>query len=308
VRSLEMGETAEAEPDGTARGNEGWGRLVASVARELAALGRPPVGMDAVIASDVPIGAGLSSSAAFEVACAVSLAAVAQWDVEAAPLAVACRAAEEDATGVPVGVMDQLISLSGRESCAVLIDCRSLERRPVRLPARMGILVVHSGQERTLAASAYAERRRACEALARKLGVTAVRDATLDQVRDDPIGRHVVTENGRVLDAVEALERGDVEAFGVLMNASHASLRDDYRVSTRELDALVQALVEAGAAGARLTGGGFGGAVVAACDQDRITAIAEAATHRYRSVTRLEPQAFAVRAVDGAGRLAVEPV
>jgi galactokinase len=199
--------------------------------------------------------------------------------------------------------MDQLIAVSGREGCALLIDCRSLDTRPVRLPDALGVLVVHSGQERTLAASAYAERRRACEALAATLGIRALRDATPEQVADHPFGRHVVSENARVLDAVEALEDGNLEELGRLMTESHASLRDDYRVSTPELDALVKALVDAGAHGARLTGAGFGGAAVAACDADAAAAVGDTAMSRYRGVTDLEPQAFLCRAVDGAGRL-----
>jgi galactokinase len=305
VKSLDLGESIELPPDGSELEDvrRGWGRLVAAVADELALLGRPRVGMKAVIASDVPIGAGLSSSAAFEVACALSLAAVADWHVAPAALAEACRTAEERATGVPCGIMDQLIAMSGREGCAHLIDCRTRETRAVPLPPRMGLLVVHSGQERTLATSAYAERRRACEALARKLGIPALRDATLEQVANDPLGRHVVTENARVLEATNALEDDDLEALGRLMSASHESLRDDYRVSTPELDALVDALVEGGAVGARLTGAGFGGAVVAVCDAEAVAAVVEAALTRYRAETGLEPQAFTCRAVEGAGRL-----
>jgi galactokinase len=280
-----------------------WRDLVAAVADELAKLGRPNVGVDAVVATDVPIGAGLSSSAAFEVACAVALAGVADWSAEPAAVAAACRDAEERATGVPCGIMDQLVVLGGREGCALLIDCRSLATRPVPLPEELGLLVVHSGQERTLAVSAYAERRRACEALARKLDVLALRDATLAQVADEPLGRHVVTENARVLASVEALEGDDLEQLGRLMLASHESLRNDYQVSTPELDALVAALVGAGALGARLTGAGFGGAVVAACDVSEVSAVGDAAMARYRAETGLEPQAFTCRAVSGAGPL-----
>jgi galactokinase len=162
---------------------------------------------------------------------------------------------------------------------------------------------VHSGQERTLAGSAYEERRRACEALARKLGVAALRDATLAQVADDALGRHIVTENARVLDSVEALDRDDLEELGRLMNASHQSLRDDYRVSTPELDVLVGALREAGALGARLTGAGFGGAVVGVCEAGAVATVADAAMARFRVETGLEPRAFTCRAVDGAGVL-----
>jgi galactokinase len=263
--------------------------------------------MDAVVASDVPIGAGLSSSAAFAVAVAVALAGVAEWSVDPAVLAAACRNAEERATGVPCGIMDQLVVVTAREGCAQLIDCRSLETRAIPIAEQLAILVVHSGQERTLAASAYAKRRRACEALARKLGLAALRDATLEQVADDPFGRHVVTENARVLDAVDALEQGNFEQLGQLMSASHESLRNDFGVSTPELDALVDALVEAGAYGARLTGAGFGGAVVAVCDEGTVRAVGDAATSRYRERIGLEPQAFTCRAVEGAGRLTPSP-
>ena len=289
VESLDLGESA-------------WGRLVDAVEEELAAIGRPAVGMDAFVATDVPIGAGLSSSAAFEVGVAVALAGVAGWRADPLALARACRSAEEKATGVPCGIMDQLIALTGREGCAQLIDCRTLQTTTVPLPERMRVLVVHSGQERTLAASEYAERRRACEALAQKLGLPALRDATIDQVAGHPLGRHVVTENARVLAAVAALEQDDLEAFGLLMNASHESLRDDYRVSTPELDVLVTCLLETGALGARLTGAGFGGAVVAVCGSE-VTPVADAAMARYRAATGLEPRAFSCRAVDGAGAL-----
>ncbi len=311
VTSLDMGETVELAATGPWVIDDievAWGRLVAAVVLEIAALGCPPVGIETVIASDVPIGAGLSSSAAFEIACAVALASFASWHPDRIELAAACRNAEERATGVPCGVMDQLVVVTGREGCAQLIDCRSLETRAVPIPQGAGILVVHSGQERTLAASAYAERRRACEALARTLGVPALRDATLEQVRHDPLGRHVVTENARVVAAAEALEAGDLETFGQLMTASHESLRTDYDVSTPELDALVGALLDAGALGARLTGAGFGGAVVALAEQDRLALIAKAATIRYREKTDLEPQAFVCSAVDGAGRLTPSPV
>jgi galactokinase len=259
--------------------------------------------MDAIVASDVPIGSGLSSSAAFEVACAVALADAADWSWEPVELALACRAAEELATGVPCGIMDQLISIAGRAGSALLIDCRSLEMRAVSLPPNLGVLAVHSGQERALASSSYAERRRSCEALADAIGVAALRDATPIQVENDPIGRHVVSENERVLESVRALEEGDLSCFGELMTASHASLRDDFGVSTPELDVLVEVLVAAGALGARLTGAGFGGSVVAVCDVDEMPGLVEAAESRYRKLTGLEPQAFVCHAAAGAGPL-----
>src|SRR5207244_8325855 len=141
--------------------------------------------------------------------------------------------------------------------------CRSLAITPVAIPARRGLLVVHSGVERALAGSAYAERRAACEAVAARLGVAALRDATIDQVADDRFARHVVGENARVLAFVDAMRAGDAPAAGALMLAGHRSLRDDFTVSTPELDRLVDLSVAAGAFGARLTGAGFGGCVVA---------------------------------------------
>ena len=280
-----------------------------------------------MLASDVPLGSGLSSSAALEVALALALAGAAAWSPDPRALALACRDAEERATGVPCGIMDQLTSIVGQADSALLIDCRSLDIEPVRLPDRLDVLVVHSGLPRTLDSSAYADRRRACERLARELGVPALRDATPEQVRGEPLGRHVVSENERVLErggkaaighhpspgqgiaqaleAVHALGAADLTRFGRLLIESHTSLRDDYGVSTPELDVLVAALVDAGAFGAKLTGGGFGGCVVAACDAESTDAVADAATSRYRERTGCVPTAFRCRAVEGAS--AIEP-
>jgi galactokinase len=302
--SLELRGTVAVPADGSAElrsGTPTWKRLVAALVHELAEAGRPRAGMKALVASDVPIGSGLSSSAAFEVACAVALAGMADWAPSPTALAQACRAAEERATGVPCGIMDQLVSIAASEGRALLIDCRTLETSAVPLPPNVGLLVVHSGQPRTLAASAYQERRRACEELARTLGIAALRDASPVQVADHPLGRHVVSENGRVLEAAQALEDGDLAWLGSLLNASHASLRDDFGVSTPALDALVEELVATGAAGARLTGAGFGGSVVAVCEATDLARISSVAGRRYRRRTGLEPQSFACHATEGAG-------
>jgi galactokinase len=285
-----------------------WGRYAAGVVRALAELGRKPVGMDAVLSSTVPQGSGLSSSAALEVACAVALTGLAGFGLPSRQLAAACRKAELISTGVPVGIMDQLVSLEGTADAALLIDCRSLVIRRMRLPAEVAILAIHSGLPRALADSAYAERRAACEAAAARLGLRSLRDATPDQVADDPFARHVVSENRRVHETAEAIEGCDLARLGPLFAASHASLRDDYRVSTPELDALVEALVDAGALGARLTGAGFGGCVVALVRREEADRVAGKATERYRSETGLEPRAFLCRAVEGAGTVQPSPV
>jgi galactokinase len=279
-----------------------WGRFVAGVVRALRDLGRAPIGFDGTVTSSVPAGSGLSSSSALSVALTLAIAEAAgfDWD-DLREVAQAALDAEVLATGVPGGLMDQLCSLFGVADHALLLDCRSLDITPVALPRTHAVLVVHSGVARTLAGSAYAERRAACEATAARLGIPALRDASIDQVDDDPIARHVVTENQRVLDFVAALEADDINALGPLLLASHASLRDDYRVSTPELDLLVDLLVDHGAIGSRLTGAGFGGCVVALVQRNHADDCAAKTVTAYEEQTGLEPSAFVVHAVDGAG-------
>jgi galactokinase len=309
LRSEELEEEVELAADGSTEptGVEPhWGRYAAGVVRTLAERGRPAAGMDAVVSSTIPLGGGLSSSAALEVAVALALNDVAGFEPAPLEVALACQEAEQIATGVPCGIMDQLASLFGKHNSALLIDCRSLEIRPIRLPPRLAVLIVHSGVSRTLVGSEYASRRDECAAIAARLGVASLRDATPEQVADEPRARHVVSENARVLEAARALETGDVAALGPLLSASHASLRDDFEVSTPELDALVEALQEAGAIGARLTGAGFGGCVVGLASRDDADVIVESAAGHYWAQTGRQPRAFVFRAVDGAGRIAAQ--
>jgi galactokinase len=277
VTSDAFDEAVELPADGSVEPHEvtpRWGRLVAGVLSALARRGRLGVGVDAHVASSVPVGGGLSSSAALEVALALALCDAAGLTLSPLELARACQEAEHAATGVPCGIMDQLASLCGRRGNALLIDCRSLGVEPVPLPERLAVLVVDSGVSRALDNTAYADRRRECEAIAKRLGLASLRDATLEQVVDEPRARHVVSENERVRAFAAALRRGDIDALGPLLLASHASLRDDFRVSTPELDALVERLVDAGALGARLTGAGFGGCIVALALAPRARSIA----------------------------------
>jgi galactokinase len=278
-----------------------WGRFVAGVVRALGEQGAAPAGFDGTITSTVPPGSGLSSSTALSVALTLALATAAGTTfADRRDAARISLAGEIAATGVPGGIMDQLSSLFGVAGDALLLDCRALDVTPVPLPRSHAVLVVHSGVPRTLVGSAYSERRAACDAAARRLGVAALRDATPEQVADDPFARHVVSENQRVLDFAAALRSQDVNALGPLLLASHASLRDDYAVSTPELDLLVDQLVEHGAIGARLTGAGFGGCVVALVQRNHADDCAAKTVAAYRERTRLEPEAFAVRAVNGA--------
>ena len=237
-----------------------WARYVAGVVHEV----RPATGLEGTVATTVPIGAGLSSSAALELAVALAVG----FTGTRLDLARAGQAAEQVASGVPCGLMDQLASACGVEGHALLVDFSTTDVTPVAVPDDLDVVVVHSGQPRRLAGSAYAERRAACEAAAAEVG--PLRNATAADVEGlaDPVlrrrARHVVAEDARVLAFVEALRADDRPALGELLVASHRSLAEDFEVSTPALDALVDRLCAVpGVLGARLTGAGFGGCVVA---------------------------------------------
>jgi len=269
--------SVELAADGSGQ-TQGWGRYVAAVAQELAALGRRAVGIQGAVDADLPQGAGLGSSGALEVVVALALCAAADFEVESLDLALACQRAERRAVGVPSGILDQAASLLGREGSALLLDCGTLEHRWVQLPEDLAIVVVDSGERHTHEESGYADRRRQFEA------------------GDPRRVRHVATENERVRAAVAAVERRDLKTLGSLFAASHASLRGDYEVSTPTLDRLVELALEAGALGARLTGGGFGGSIVALAERER----AEEVLHRI--VERTGTQGWVVRSAGGAIR------
>lgn len=286
--AIELGTTVELSPGGTtveltsdlepgpaivalggAPGRaEGWAAYVAGVVGVLA----PAQGGKGRVSTTLPVGAGLSSSAALEVALALALGADPDDPVR---VAEACQRAEQIATGVPCGIMDQLVSMAGVEGHAVVIDCTTLVREPIPVPDGVEVLVAHSGEARALRGSAYAERRAQVEAAAAALGrpLADVAPPEVEQLDDAVLrkrARHVVRENARVRAFAAALSGRDAATAGALMNESHASLRDDFEVSTPALDALVAGLQAApGVWGARLTGAGFGGCAVALCDTGR---------------------------------------
>lgn len=252
---LEIDDPAEVEPR--------WGRYVAGVVAELG----PSRGFVGIVDSTIPIGAGLSSSAALELSIALALG----FEGTPRDLAMLCQRAEQRASGVPCGLLDQLSSACGRTGHAMLIDFASLDLDYVPLPPTAEIVVVHSGEPRALADSAYAARRAQTEAAAKVVG--PLRDLPLErlsQIDDEDVrrrARHVVSENDRVLQFAAAIAHDDLVTAGELMRESHASLRDDFEVSTPALDDLVERLSSTdGVHGARLTGAGFGGCVVALCD------------------------------------------
>ena len=272
-----------------------WSNYLRGVAAALQGQGLALGGADLAIAGNVPTGAGLSSSASLEVASGLALASLAgAADYDRTSLALAGQQAEHDFAGCNCGIMDQLVSARAATGAALLIDCRSLETRAVTLAADLAILIVHSGVRRELVEGEYNLRRQQCEAAARMLGIAALRDATLEQLlaeRDslEPLvlrrARHVITENDRTLAAAAALSSGDLAALGTLMAQSHASMRDDFAITTPEIDGIVARLAAILGAdgGARMTGGGFGGAVVAVARREAIEAAAQAIARDYRT-------------------------
>jgi galactokinase len=248
-----------------------WADYPRGVACAFGEKGRRVGDFRAAFAGDVPLGSGLSSSAAIEAATALALDALFGLAMDRKELAVLCQRAENEFVGVRSGIMDQYASLLCEEGAALLVDCRSLEAESVPLDlmgAGLALLVCDTRVERGLADTGYNDRRAACERAAGTLGVEQLRDAQqedLGRLSGEELkrARHVVTENARVLEAADALRVGNFEELGRLMYASHASMRDDFEISTRELDAFVELAEAAGALGARLTGAGFGGSAIA---------------------------------------------
>ncbi len=261
---------------------QGWARYIAGMGSVLAA-GGPIAGWDGAIATDIPHGASLSSSAALEVASGLLFDSDRQRR-SPRDLAVAARQVENEVMGLPSGIMDQLISASAIDGAALLIDCRDLSTRPVTIPANATVVVLDTGTRRRLVESGYEDRQSTCAAAAATLGVTALRDATLAELDRLGVGsvefrraRHVISENDRTLATASALAAGDVVEAGELMTASHLSLRDDYEVSSPALDAMVEvALAAPGCHGARMTGGGFAGCAVALVASDRVEQFCQA--------------------------------
>ncbi len=267
-------------PAGSPRGD--WTDYVRGVAIELLRDGVQVPGVDMTIHGDLPLGAGLSSSAALEVAVALALWRLAGAEVEPVRLAKLAQRAENDFVGMRCGIMDQLASACALEGHAVMIDCATLAMQHLPLPADAVIVVTNSMVKHALAGSAYNDRRAECER------------------REPKRWRHVTSENQRVRDAAVALESGDSARFGALMNASHDSLRDDFEVSCRELDILVGIAREAGALGSRMTGGGFGGCTVSLVDKSLASAFMDTMRERYRAATGLAADTWVCAPARGA--------
>jgi galactokinase len=310
VYSLYFDDRREFELDELSRHGDEWIEYVRGVAWALRERGHALAGWEGVTAGDVPVGAGLSSSAAVEMATARAFFASSGFAWDAREMAQVGQRAENEWVGVNSGIMDQMISASGVEGHALLIDCRSLETRAVPLPRGTSVVILDTSTRRGLVDSAYNERRAACEAAAAFFGVPALRDVDVPTLEAraaamDPVAlrraRHVVTENARTLEAAGAMARGDAAAMGRLMNASHASLRDDFEVSRKELDVIVElAQAHGGCHGARMTGAGFGGCAVALVEKDAVQAFVGDVAAGYEAATRLRPKVYVCVAAAGA--------
>jgi galactokinase len=294
----------------------GWSDYVRGAVEILRQRGFALRGFDMAIAGNVPQGAGLSSSASLLVAIITALRIADGLDgLEPKKTAVAARAVETDFVGVKCGIMDQMISACGEAGHALLIDCRSLETTPVSLHPDLAVLIVHSGVARGLVESEYNRRREECERAAHFFGVPALRDvdlATLEAAEGmlDPIAwrraRHIVRENGRVLDSVSAFAAGNTHAIRELMTASHISMRDDFQITTSKIDELVAIVQDAigDEGGARMTGGGFGGCIVAVLRRDVLQRALDAVAERYHTPGGEPALCFACTPSAGAGMVA----
>ncbi|MBG6027682.1 galactokinase [Proteus mirabilis] len=269
-------------------------------------------GMDIAISGNVPQGAGLSSSAALEVAIGQTLKTLYQLPISQKEIALNGQKAENQFVGCNCGIMDQLISACGEENHALLIDCRSLETSAVTMPENMVVMIINTNKKRGLVDSEYNTRRQQCEEAAHILNVTALRDATLEDLlakkalMSDVVyrrARHVITENNRTLDAAEALRHGDLTTLSQLMMQSHHSMRDDFEITVKEVDSLVEIVksVIGDRGGVRMTGGGFGGCVVALVTPDLVDKVIDSVKAQYEAKTGLKETIYVCSASQGAG-------
>src|SRR5580692_5174003 len=320
IYSEEFSAAADADLDSAShQPSKTWSDYPVGVALQLDQGGFRLRGANLLIESEVPIGAGLSSSAAIEVATALALAGQSGLSPDRVQLAQLCQKAENEFVGARVGIMDQFVSLHGLENHALMLDCRSLTFESLLIPDSVKLVMSNTMVKHELASSEYNRRRADCEEAVRRLaavlpGIRALRDVSLEQLEkhrgllSEVIYKralHIVTENARVLDSAQALRAGDIERFGKRMAESHRSLRDLYEVSCRELDLMVDlAYQQKGVFGARMTGGGFGGATINLVDARHAGEFMEKLGNAYQRETGLVPQIYICRPAEGAGPVA----
>ena len=310
LQALDHGESLTFNLKDFQRDAMTWREYPKGVTHMLKEAGYPLRGWEGVTACDVPMGAGLSSSASYELAIARAFSAVAGFAWDAPRMAVLCQKAENEWVGVKCGIMDQMISAVGEKDKAVLIDCRDLSRKPAPLPAGTAVVIMDTMTRRGLVDSAYNERRQQCHAAAAHFGVKALRDVTMNVFQSragelDPVvckrARHVISENERTVSAVAAMTNGDAAALGQLMNTSHDSLRDDFEVTNHELNVIVDvARQQAGCFGARMTGAGFGGCAVALVAAPQAQTFAARVAEGYARKCGRQPAIYVTLATAGA--------
>jgi len=316
VVSLDLNARGEFDLDSLERGT-GWLEYLKGVAHELQVTGYKLRGWDGVMTGDVPRGAGLSSSAAVEMVTARAFASASGFAWDAMKMAQIGQRAENDWVGVQCGIMDQAVCAAARTGHAFFLDCRSLDHKHIPLPKKASVVVLDTSTRRALVGSAYNERRAQCERAARFFGVKALRDVSVDEFEEkgksgianreslDELtrkrARHIITENARVLRAVEAMRNDDPMTLGQLFNESHASLRDDFEVTNDALNQIVEiAQAQSECFGARMTGAGFGGCAVALVRQDSAEGLAQAVGAEYKLKAGLEAKAYVCSASEGA--------
>ncbi len=289
---------------------QGWAEYLKGVAYILQAEGCELSGWEGMMMGNVPRGSGLSSSAAVELATARVFASVSNLKWDAAYMARVGQRAENQWVGVNCGIMDQMASAACKEGHALFLDCRSLEIQHVPLPDHVAIVVMDTSTRRGLVDSAYNERRSQCEEAARFFGVKALRDVSLEEFENRKSGlrevvmrraRHIIMEDQRVLDAMQAMLKNDVVRLGNLLNAGHISLRDDFEITNEALNQIVEAAqMQSGCYGARMTGGGFGGCAIALVNADKVVAFVDSVEKVYREKSGIEPQIYVCKASAGA--------
>lgn len=315
LHSENFGETREAKLDDLKRATGNWSDYPLGVAWGLQQASYRLRGANLYIAGDVPLGAGLSSSAAIEVATGYALLSNSDQAVDCTRLAKICQRAENEFVGARVGIMDQFVACQGQAGHALLLDCRSLEYRALRLPGNMQLVICNTMVKHKLQGSEYNDRRAECEEAVRRLskvlpGVRSLRDVSMQQLAQNrgelsetlyKRCRHVITENERVGKAAHALEAGETGVLGELMAESHRSLRDDYQVSCRELDIMVEiARGKAGVYGTRMTGGGFGGCTINLVDAAHAAEFQKTISAEYHAATGLQADIYVCEAAQGA--------
>lgn len=310
LHSLEQKEATEFSLTNLEKGPVSWSEYPKGVAWALREEGYELSGWEGVSTCEVPMGAGLSSSASFELAVARAFVEVGDFAWDPKKMARLCQKAENEWVGVNCGIMDQMISAIGEEDHAVLIDCRDLSTETVPLPAGAAVVVMDTGTRRGLVDSAYNARRRECEKAAQFFGVKSLRDVSRDDFAAKSAGldevtrrraRHVVTENDRTQRAALAMKAGQAELLGELIDQSHASMRDDFEISSAPLDAMVSfARESADCFGARLTGAGFAGCALALVKDEAASSFIDEVSRRYAEATSLAPQLYLCRASNGA--------